>query len=115
MKFDLFKCSRPGPADVRRCGKNTRERARAPARARARARARGRAGARARARARGLVIIPYLSSLKILTPLIPNTPLADTRVVQSFLVWHRTREYDVKIQSPVFRSGGHQQGRVGSI
>ena len=71
--------------------------------------------ARAGARARGLVIIPYLSSLKILTPLIPNTPLADTRVVQSFLVWHRTREYDVKIQSPVFRSGGHQQGRVGSI
>ena len=63
----------------------------------------------------GLVIIPYISSLKILTPLIPNTPLADTRVVQSFLVWHRTREYDVKIQSPVFRSGGHQQGRVGSI
>ena len=72
-------------------------------------------GARAGARARGLVIIPYLSSLKILTPLIPDTPLADTRVVQSFLVWHRTREYDVKTQSPVFRSGGHQQGRVGSI
>ena len=71
--------------------------------------------ARAGARARGLVIIPYLSSLKILTPLIPDTPLADTQVVQSFLVWHRTREYDVKIQSPVFRSGGHQQGRVGSI
>ena len=71
-------------------------------------RARARTGARARAG--GLVIIPYLSSLKILTPLIPNTPLADTRVVQSFLVWHRTREYDVKTQSPVFRSGGHQQG-----
>ena len=71
-------------------------------RARARGRVHGHAG--------GLVIIPYLSSLKNLTPLIPNTPLADTRVVQSFLVWHRTREYDVKTQSPVFRSGGHQQG-----
>ena len=31
-------------------------------------------------------------------------------MVQSFLVWHRTREYDVKTQSPVLRSGGHQQG-----
>ena len=91
----------------------TSPRARAPARPRVHPRARPRA--RADARARGLVIIPYLSSLKILTPLIPNTPLADTRVVQSFLVWHRTREYEVKIQSPVFRSGGHQQGRVGSI
>ena len=33
-------------------------------------------------------------------------------VLQSFLAWHRTREYDAQKQCAVFRGGRHQQGTV---